>query len=305
MSRRLPRGLHVVNSFFTGYEKHDGLCRMLQSGAEKADCALERVTGGALWASLAESGYRLSGVYSEIDFVLFWDKDITLAGELERQGFPVFNSSRSISVCDNKAETFLALKKAGIPMPETLIGPKRFRPGPDLDESLLDTAEEILGYPMVVKECYGSFGAQVYLAGNRPELEALITRIGERPWLLQRFVRSSEGRDVRVEMVGDRAVAAMLRTNGNDFRANITNGGRMEAFEVPSEWERLSAKVMSLLGLDFAGIDYLFGENAEPILCEVNSNAYIKNLYDCTGIDASVEIFRHILRRAGKGNECI
>ncbi|MCR4908514.1 MAG: RimK family alpha-L-glutamate ligase [Lachnospiraceae bacterium] len=300
MSLSRPRGIHVVNSFFDGYEKHEELCRMLMRGAAEAGCHLERVTGGELWSELFKSGYRLSDIRPEIDFVLFWDKDVTLAGELERQGLPVFNSSAAIRVCDNKAETFLALKEAGIPMPETIIAPKRFRPGTDLDVHLLDTAEKELGFPMIVKECYGSFGAQVYLAGNREELNSLVIRIGKRPWLLQRFVRSSEGRDVRVQMVGERAAAAMLRSNKNDFRANITNGGKMEAFEVPPEWEKLSAHVMSLLGLDFAGIDYLFGEDGEPLLCEVNSNAYIKNLFDCTGIDVSVEIFRYILGRISK-----
>ena len=48
------------------------------------------------------------------------------------------------------------------------------------------------------------------------------------------------------------------------------------------------------LDADFTGVDLLFGPNDEPILCEVNSNAHIKNIYDCTGIDVAEFIFKYI-----------
>lgn len=53
------------------------------------------------------------------------------------------------------------------------------------------------------------------------------------------------------------------------------------------------------MGADFSGVDLLFGDNDEPIICEVNSNAHIKNVFDCTGIDVSEYIFDYILERIG------
>ncbi|MBR6729048.1 MAG: RimK family alpha-L-glutamate ligase, partial [Clostridia bacterium] len=44
----------------------------------------------------------------------------------------------------------------------------------------------------------------------------------------------------------------------------------------------------------FAGVDFLFGANGQPILCEVNSNAHFKNLYDCTGVNAAEYIIEYI-----------
>ena len=38
---------------------------------------------------------------------------------------------------------------------------------------------------------------------------------------------------------------------------------------------------------------YLFGEDG-PVVCEVNSNAHIRNLYECTGRDVSYDILGHI-----------
>ena len=49
------------------------------------------------------------------------------------------------------------------------------------------------------------------------------------------------------------------------------------------------------LGLDFAGVDILFGSGGEPILCEVNSNAQFKGLWEATGIDITDALFEHII----------
>ena len=40
-------------------------------------------------------------------------------------------------------------------------------------------------------------------------------------------------------------------------------------------------------------MDILFGENG-PILCEVNSNAHFKNIYDCTGENVADYIIEYI-----------
>ena len=99
-------------------------------------------------------------------------------------------------------------------------------------------------------------------------------------------------------MVGDKVIAAMLRENANDFRANITNGGTATDYtdKVSSAWKQMALDACRVLGLDFAGVDILFGPDDEPVLCEVNSNAHFKNLYDCTGINAAEAIMEHIVK---------
>ncbi len=57
------------------------------------------------------------------DFVLFLDKDIHLARQLELLGLPVYNRSEAIDVCDSKAKTHQALANHGIPMPKTMFPP--------------------------------------------------------------------------------------------------------------------------------------------------------------------------------------
>jgi RimK family alpha-L-glutamate ligase len=232
---------------------------------------------------------------NEPDFILFWDKDVRLAAYLEQLGYPVFNSSQAIAACDDKSLTHLALMKAGIPMPRTILAPKTFDNIGYTNMDFLKEVADRLGFPMVVKECFGSFGQQVYLAHNLKELIVLLGKTGTKPVLFQKFIASSAGRDIRLQVVGGRVIASMYRYSENgDFRANLTIGGKMKSYEPTVEQSRLAIRCCEILGLDYAGVDILFGEENQPLICEVNSNAHFKNIYDCTGVNAADAILTHI-----------
>ncbi|MDX8046868.1 RimK family alpha-L-glutamate ligase [Gracilibacillus sp. S3-1-1] len=226
------------------------------------------------------------------DFVFFWDKDLFLARQLEELGLRLFNQASAIEICDDKALTYQQLAGHGIRMPKTIIAPKIFI---DLtDTSHLSHVIESLGFPMVIKEAFGSFGEQVYLIHNEQELYDKVTELGNKPFLFQEFIQTSYGKDLRLNVVGDEVKAAMLRKSDHDFRANVTAGGKMYTYQ-PSEQEKdLAITCTKLVGADFAGVDLLIGENGEPILCEINSNAHFKNIYDCTGIDLTQAMLKYI-----------
>lgn len=237
---------------------------------------------------------------SEPDFILFLDKDIRLARQLERQGFRLFNRADVIEICDDKTATFQTLADKGIRMPKTILSPLMFEGTKEQDDSFIERIEQELSYPLVIKEAYGSFGEQVYLVQNREELAARRSELLYVPHLYQEFVESSAGRDVRIHVVGGKVVAAMMRVSEIDFRANVTNGGVMRVFEPPADFREMAIAASEQVGADFSGVDLLFGKNGEPILCEVNSNAHIKNIYDCTGIDVTEAIFDHIIQAVGR-----
>lgn len=93
----------------------------------------------------------------------------------------------------------------------------------------LDRVISEFGFPIVVKECFGSFGMQVYMVHDRDEFEKTVKDIGGKPMLFQKYIKESSGFDVRLQVVGDEVVAAMYRyTDDGDFRANITHGGKNE-----------------------------------------------------------------------------
>lgn len=234
------------------------------------------------------------------DFVLFLDKDILYARLLEQDGMRVFNSARSIALCDDKAMTYLALRKAGISMPQTLIVPMTYFKTDWTDNPFVAYAAGMLGFPMIVKEACGSFGWQVWMVNNTQELIGQLNQCSPKRVILQKYISSSHGRDVRINVVGGKAVASMYRYSDTDFRANISSGGSMKLYRPNEKQIAVAVRACDALGLDFGGVDLLFGEQEEPILCEVNSNAHIKNILTCTGINVAESILAHIAHEVNK-----
>lgn len=285
-------GLMVVNAFLRT-TKFDDLYHILLEAAQHNGMALDVMTNAELCCIVDTPAFDAEAY----DFVLFWDKDVQLATQLEARGMRVFNSAQSILWCDDKALTYLKLKEAGIPMPRTILAPKTF-PGigyPNL--AFLQSAADELGFPMVVKECFGSFGQQVYLANDMSELQSLVSRLAGTPLLFQQFIAESRGRDIRINIVGSRVAASMYRqSTDGDFRSNLTLGGSMEACEPDEAQKSIALRAVEVLGLEFAGVDVLLSDNG-PLICEVNSNAHFKTTLECTGVNMADEIMRHI---AGK-----
>lgn len=267
--------LLVVNHFLNT-SKYNELHNHLVCAAKNCDINLK-----------IKTNLELAVQDAEADFVLFWDKDINLARRLEKEGIPVFNSSKSIALCDDKAKTYIELNGI-VKQPKTLIAPKCYF-CVDMG-AFVDSAIEILGLPLVFKECFGSFGEQVHLCKDRDEIMA---QISERPFILQEFIKESAGTDVRLEIVDGKCVSAAKRENKNDFRSNVTNGGTMYAYSPTKEEIDIASAACNALGLTFGGVDILNNN----MVCEVNSNAHIINIMKSNGIDIAPVIFNAIMEK--------
>lgn len=233
----------------------------------------------------------------ESDFILFWDKDVRLAQRWERRGYRLFNRPDAIEACDDKGLTAILLEQTGIAIPKTIVAPLTFPNVGYPDPRFLSRVAERLGFPLVVKESRGSFGQQVYLIHRYEELVQKTQTLSSSALIFQEYIASSFGQDVRIQVIGNRAVAAVKRIGKpGDFRANVTNGGRMYAFEPTDEMNQIALAAVKNLNLDFAGVDLLIPEEAAPLLCEVNSNAHFRNLLDATGYDFSRDLAEYIVQ---------
>ncbi len=228
------------------------------------------------------------------DFCVFLDKDRTVSHLMEARGVRLFNRADAIEVCDDKTRTYLALF-GKFPMPETLPAPLCYTPSEPVPENFLWAVEKRLGLPLVVKENYGSLGGGVYLAKTHGELRALAENLKLKPHCFQRFVAESAGRDLRVVTVGGRAIAAMKRQNVADFRSNLERGGVGERAVLDGEAARLSEEISAALGLDYCGVDLLFGREGYSV-CEVNSNAFFGGIERVTGVNVARAYAEHICR---------
>ena len=283
------RGWLVINTFMDN-QKFVNLYKLLSDAFNKRGVSLEIKRAQDI--SL-EVGKPLS---EKPDFAIFWDKDIYLAERLEENGIRLFNRSCAVNLCDNKVLMYQELAKNNIRIPRTFIAPKTFEGLNYNNRSFVDGVVKEIGLPIVIKEAYGSFGKQVYLANSSEEANLIINRIGFKDFLMQEFIASSKGRDIRINVVGDQVIASMLRENKNDFRSNISNGGNGTAYEPNKEYSDLAIKAAKALGLDFAGVDVMFGEDG-PIICEINSNPQFASTLKATGINLADSIVEYILRQ--------
>ena len=277
----------VVNSFMDN-QKFNNLYELLSVAFKKQNVSLEIKNASDISLQVGAK------ILNKPDFAIFWDKDIYLAERLEKEGVRLFNSSRAVLLCDNKILMYQELANKGIGIPRTFVAPKTFEGLNYSKRDFLNNVIKEIGFPIVVKEAYGSFGEQVYLANDIDSLNKIVDQIGYKDFLMQEFIGSSKGKDIRINVVGNKAVVSMLRENDNDFRSNISSGGHGEKYEPKPEYLDLAVKAAQALGLDFAGVDVLFGKEG-PIICEVNSNPQFASTLKATGVNLADYIAEYIL----------
>lgn len=311
------RGLLVTNGFLrtNKFVEH---YEWLAKAAAGQGIALDLWDNGTIPVSYTrETSAALTRRMRPYQFVIYWDKDVRLGRYLTEVcrplRIPVYNSVEAMAVCDDKSETYRVLQlwnddplhvKEQIPLLPTIVAPMTYA---NVGYTNLDFLAEVirqLQFPMVVKECFGSFGQQVSLVPDEEALRRQTRQLAGTPFLYQQYLRQSHGHDVRLQVVGNQVVAAMHRFSpAGDFRANLTNGGEMEPYE-PSQAERdLAWRTVQALGLDFAGVDLLFSQGPTgdaDVVCEVNSNAHFRNIADCTGVNVAEKIMEYIISRQGK-----
>ncbi len=282
------KGVLIVNGFLNS-DKYYGIYELLVKAFKTRNAQLDIVKSDQI---SGKEDFSFTP-----DFALFWDKDYYLAEKLERQGLKLFNSASGMILSDNKILTSRQLEKHGISHPKTIVAPKTFENVGYTDLSFVDNAVEKLGLPVVIKEAYGSFGAQVYLAETKAKAKEIVTKIAPKELVFQQFIKTSRGKDLRINVVGDKVIATVYRYNSNDFRSNITLGGNKQNYTPNEEQKQTAINAVKALGLDFAGVDVMFGENDTPIVCEVNSNPHFKTTLECTGIDLAEAIADYVIQK--------
>ncbi len=221
------------------------------------------------------------------NFVLYLDKDIYLARLLEKAGFRLFNKADFIKLCDDKMLTFIACANEGIRMPKTIAGPLVYT---DLQESnykFLDSIIKEIGLPMVVKKVYGSLGEGVYLVNTKEELINLYSEIARNPIIFQEYVKTSFGKSIRVLIIDGKVFGSFIRKNKYDFRSNYGEEASSKILENPAKYEGFAQEIANKLHIEYAGIDLLVYEDDDPILCEINSNAFFEEFEKVTGLNVA------------------
>lgn len=280
----MKKGVIVLNPFRVPDESVHQAER-LKSEFTKLGVEVEIIADAFLRADL--TGGKLNCSLGAPDFIIYLDKDKYQSKILQKLGIRLFNSHESIRLCDDKAETYIALSGAGLNIPKTIFGALCYRKDLPIKREWAKKIADKLSYPVIVKESFGSMGKGIYKADDENALLEIMEKVKPKPHLFQEYLGKRAGVDVRVIVIGGKAVCAMERINDGDFRSNVARGGRGVAVSLSDEFRFTAERCTSVLGLDYCGVDLLYGNNGEPIVCEVNSNAFIGGIEKTTGVNVA------------------
>ncbi len=181
----------------------------------------------------------------------------------------------------------------GIPVPDSV-----FTAMPEN----VDSAIRILGnsFPMILKTLQSTQGEGVLLGENRASVQSLASsflRLKEQI-LLQRFVRESNGKDIRVFVVGEEVVATIERSaQPGEFRSNLHRGADARKINITEEERDIAIRAAMLMGLKVAGVDLLRSELGPQVL-EVNASPGLEGIEKATKVDIAGHIINLIENNA-------
>lgn len=260
---------------------------------------LEIVNPGELGVDLQRPKVRLrsgGAALPPYDGVLFrridprknFDFQMQVLREWEHAVAVAMNRVGPMLVAMDKLAVCVRLKEAGLPVPATLVVP-----------DLRSAEEKVRAEGLVVaKPIYGSMGEGVELWRPTDGLQRVISdylaEFGA--VMLQEYIPSG-GKDVRVFVVGDEAVAAASRRAvEGEWRTNVAQGGIPEPVPVSAEMARLAVGAVKACGLDYSGVDMIEGPQGWKLL-EVNGSPSFAGLSKATGKDIARLVLEHLVRQ--------
>jgi len=214
------------------------------------------------------------------------DYELAVVRHLESRGIPVVNDYRSLLLSRDKFLTLQTLDALGIPVPKSVLVAQ--------EGNCQHLIPKLGGFPVVLKVRRGRQGKGVMLAETSQALEFVLQNQANGSGLLiQEFVRESNGRDIRILVIGGRVVATMMRVSKKgEFRANVHLKARGHPFEPSIQMTEVARTSAEALGLDVAGVDIILSKEG-PYVIEVNSTPGFRELERVCRRDMAREILSY------------
>jgi len=204
---------------------------------------------------------------------------------------PMLNEPMAATTALHKFASAAAMAEAGVPIPDAVLA---------LSNERLNEERAQFGDRAVYKTAIGTHGGGTWMVELDDPVNA---QVGDRHAFLQEYLDHDEQRhhDLRVYVVGERIVAAMNRyAPEGEWRTNVALGGEVEDMtgKLPTRVRRMALSAVDAIGLDYAGVDIVQGEDGYYVL-EVNPTAGFRGLFEASGISPAPYIAQRAIERAG------
>jgi len=213
--------------------------------------------------------------------------------QFEAMGTFCLNSSASIGTSRDKLAAHQALAINRIPMPDTA-----FANSPRDTENIIDLTA---GAPLVVKLLESSQGKGVILAETKKAASSVISAFQKlnAPFIVQNFVKDSNGCDLRLFVIGGKVIASIMRSaSDDDFRSNLHAGGKASKVKITQNERKIAKQATKAMGLNIAGVDILRSSEGPKVL-EVNSSPGLQGIETVNNINIASMIIDYLEKRLG------
>ena len=205
---------------------------------------------------------------------------------------PMLNAPAATARAAHKIATASTLSMADVRLPRTALSTSTAR---------LNELREDFGPEAVFKTAIGTHGGGAWKVDTEDSLTATV---GRRRAFIQELVGREDvtPRDLRVYIVDGEIIGAMYRVaQEGDWRTNVARGGAVvdATDDMPAEAADLATRAAAAVGLDYAGVDLIEGDDGWFVL-ETNPTAGFKGLYQATGVSPAPHIARLAIERAGE-----
>ena len=194
--------------------------------------------------------------------------------QLELLSMKTFNSAVVAELCNDKAKTYQLASMMGIPIADTTYMAVDGQP-----PNRKYTNE------FVSKNRFGRGGEEVYLMDAThvaQKVNSLTQQLGKK------------GRDVRAFVLGKEIISAVLRTNKGDFRANYSLGGEVTPHDLGEKERAIIAKLTNTFDFGLVAIDFIYNQQNEPLLNEIEDVVSPHELAGLTDIHVPALYLKHI-----------
>jgi len=209
---------------------------------------------------------------------------------LEGLGVPTVSPHRTVATCGDKLLTSAALQEAGLPIPRTAVA--------FTSEAALEVIER-MGYPVVLKPLFGSWGRLLARVNDRDAAEAILehkTTLGgyiHSVFYIQEYV-DKPGRDIRALVVGDEVVYAIYRRSTH-WITNTARGGEPLPCPLTPEIVALSLAAAEAVGGGIVAVDLLETADGRLLVNEVNHTPEFHGAMQATDADIAGKMVDYVL----------
>jgi ribosomal protein S6--L-glutamate ligase len=206
---------------------------------------------------------------------------LAVVNHLQLLGIPVLNGAPAIGLARNKMRVLQMLSASGIRVPRTVMASE--------PSGLREMVRHVGGLPVLVKLLRGNERTGAIVCETRQALESAleaILRLGQNT-VVQQYVKGKRGGDLRIFVVGGRAVAAVRRRpRVGRLTRNLGQGARFEKAAPGGEAEEAAVAAARVVGLEVCAVDMLDAPDG-PAVFEVHSSPGIREAEEACGADVA------------------